>query len=200
MSWPTFAVAAEDWPILELGSALLAFVRDGDEGKLVLVIGEKQPEMLPYSFKVDAEGRAIEPVELEVSLHAKGVSVSCAGEVHGFPYESGSSKWALTVSSGASQTWAFDRFTIETPDATDTASEAGRTGRDGPKTAKDKPPSKPQAGEGVGGSGTQSTGAGSASDPARLAAGAGSLEVFTPPSVRSIRARIEAHLNKNSSR
>lgn len=111
---PTFSPAAENWPILSVGSASLAFIREGEEGKLALIVGQNVPQILPYSFKLDSAGRATGPVELELGQSAGNVSVSYGGKVTQFPTFT-TAALEVVIFSGTSQPWAIDRFSVEFP-------------------------------------------------------------------------------------
>ena len=63
---PHFAAAAANMPALEFGDALVAFARSGDDGVLVVLIGENEPVVLPFAFLLDEAGRSAEPLQIRL--------------------------------------------------------------------------------------------------------------------------------------
>jgi hypothetical protein len=172
---PTFSADTTDWGVLTVGSASLAFICDGEEGRLALLIGQQAPEILPYRFKLDGAGRAVAPVELEFGQRGGTVSLSYGGKTTQFPVTAVTSL-AIVISSGAGQPWAFDDFSVGTPDpvvagAASTVSQAATDTarlRQALATLAKKPAAPPDTAKPV-----------APPPPSRPET---ALEVFTPPS------------------
>jgi hypothetical protein len=72
---PTFALDAEDWAVLELGSAALVFAREAGTGYLALAVGATEVILHPHTIPLNDEGRASEPVSATLLWQGRRVSL-----------------------------------------------------------------------------------------------------------------------------
>jgi hypothetical protein len=187
---PVFSDQAEDWPIIGLGSAALAFTRKDGQGHLVLVVGETTGTNLPWVVPLDPAGK-LDPVELFLAYDsASGVGlIRFQDKVQSFDVPPNAKATEVWLSAGVPSDWPSDLMQVmlldlnpdQTGAAGSLAAESSKlTPTDKLQAALDKARAKNNAnstnaaaGGALGGGGTAAT-AGTVS----------MLEVFTPPSVR----------------
>jgi len=61
VSRPVFSAAPEDWTVLELGSSALVFAREGNQGALILIVGDAAPEVHLVPGELGDDGRPTDP-------------------------------------------------------------------------------------------------------------------------------------------
>jgi hypothetical protein len=205
---PYFGTEPADWPVLEVGSAALVFVRNGVTGQLHLVLGEEAPIVLPPSFALDAAGRSLEPLSVLIGRDGTELGLEVAGQMRSFPIDSATGDSVEVVASaGAAQPWAIDRLEVSVlPPATVAptgsspsdpgqwaAKKAATPDRANPTVESPASPSQPKPLPGLVPS-TAPEKTAQAAEPAR----ATTLEIFTPPAVRTGRAgKVRANVAKN---
>lgn len=126
---PALGPNPEDWPVLEIGGAALVFVRDGAQGKLLLVVGEGPATMLPWHFALDGEGLSAEVLTLSFGRQEAEVSIGMSGQMLQFPVPPASTMETV-VSAGATQPWVFQELTVTVATADPVSSTPFDTGFD----------------------------------------------------------------------
>lgn len=102
-----------NWPVLEIGSAALAFVRNGETGGLSLVLGDSAPITLPYVFKLDPNGLSIDPVHLTFALSDGIAAVSTQQKTLVFPIGFAVGEQSeVVVSAGGGSDLALINFSV----------------------------------------------------------------------------------------
>ena len=193
---PVLGTSSADWPVLEIGSAALLFSRDASGGKLVLAQGDSAPIELPIAFALDAQGRSKDPLTLGFSRHDSTITVQAGGQTLQFPAAGDLSLSAeVVISAGKSETWTFDSMEIAvepsaSPAVPDSPANAGGATSNSSASIKATTsptlnqrwaPTAPASQDVLGTSlSTPKSATGSSSS--------GSLEVFTPSSMRHGRA------------
>ncbi len=192
-SSPAFGLRAADLPVVELGDAALAFLRDGETGKLVLVLGDNPALTLPYEFALAGDGHSQEPLNLTLSRAGATVAVTTRGQTLHFPAGYSARPQEIVLSAGAGQAWPIQglALTAVTNQDASNARSSDSTSDQGNADQVRQQATKPTATTGaiasessatsVASSGTAIT---TAETPPRVI----TLEVFTPPSVRLGRA------------
>lgn len=194
---PVFSEQGEDWPILGLGSAALAFVRQDGQGHLVLVVNATTATDLPWTVSLDSAEKQ-DPIDLLLAydrMTGTGL-VSFQNQVQIFDVAPSVSPTELWLSAGVRSDWPVEILQVLLPDLDAVAAGAGNLQNTGTseagandtaqmlvnklRTALDQLRAKSEA-------------AGATSGPAisvdqTITAGVvSSLEVFTQPSVRQSR-------------
>lgn len=190
---PVFGVESDEWPVLELGSTSLVFVREDSIGRLVIVMGEAIPVALPFDIPLDPTGRSIEELTILLEQMEDSMLIVMSNQSKRQPLVT-SIKVPLSIvaSAGASSEWEFDQLAVavSTPDI-DTSSNTQTTNKitdwssSGSNFAH-RAQTTIQLGNTTGHLPAPY-------DLKKAASGAGNhgstaLEVFTPPSVRHGRA------------
>lgn len=193
-----FGLTPADAPVLEIGPAALVFLQSGAAGKLLLVVGESAPVVLPLSFVLDETGRSLEPLTINFARTGAMVSIEAAGQTLSFPAgPTTGSALEVVASAGASQEWAFDllEVTLLSPEPLGPADRGGFQAGDTLATGSGlaerkadgaKPPS--QSVRAAATAGTESTGGPASAAVPSVPTRASTLEIFTPPAVRHGRA------------
>lgn len=195
---PQFGLTPADWPVLEIGNAALVFMREGGTGKLALVLGTETPVELPGSYALDADGRSVEPLAVTFAREGAVVKVEAAGRKLSLPVAPAPEPGLEAVASaGAGNGWSLDRLEVATPTAeavtaaaaVDTSAGAP-AGSAGGTVDRKSGAANPKTEDGPSGTAAAPgpTGAPPAAAAATGKAGAGTLEIFTPASVRHGRA------------
>ena len=129
-----FGADPANWPVLEIGSAALVFVRYGEEGGLKLILGDKDPVVLPYVFKLDEHGRSVEPVQLTFALSGGMVAVNAQQKTQAFPGEFIAGAQAeVVLSAGAESDLSLTNFEVVLGANDVTGSDASRNSADSSK-------------------------------------------------------------------
>ena len=193
---PVFSEQGENWPILGLGSAALAFVRQEGQGHLVLVTAETAAVDLPWTVPLDSNGKqgSIDLLLAYDRVTGTGL-VSFQNQVRVFEVAPAVGPTDVSLSAGVRSDWAVDLLQVLLPDldaaATGTSNlENSSSSEPGPHDTGQLPVNKLRAAldqlrasEAAG----TSAGAATSADQTKVVAAVPSLEVFTPPSVRRTR-------------
>jgi hypothetical protein len=204
VSRPLFGQTAADWPVLQVGPAALAFTRQGNEGKLVLLLGEEL-SVLPLAVALDSHGRSAGPLELAVGYDAvAGICVvGFADQVMSFQGGANRAVIEVSLSAGAQNVWAHDSLDVQVfaPASVTPARSTGQpeaTNRPALLTAALE--KLQQAGSAAGpgnpdrtASATQSSNGPVAETPPPRRP---SLEIYTPPAVRRSAEAVRALIAK----
>lgn len=198
-SSPTFVAVPADWPILQVGPAALALVRNGNQGELVLLV-DNIARALPFGVTVDAAGHGIASVELAIGYSPashRGI-VMFNGKTEEFS-ASASGASEVVLSAGESRPWPFESLTAVTLDAPVAPSIAGNSLRTSPTSnsaglqASADIVRRMEAAWFASEQARQS-GAGSTGMETNPMASAVALEIFTPPAVRNDPASIRREI------
>jgi hypothetical protein len=198
ISQPFFGSTPADCPSLEVGPASLAFVRDNDEGELVLIVGETTQAALPAPMLLGEDGRSAQPLDLALSYDSACglVTVNVPGQpVLSVSGASSRSAVEVAIEAGTKTDWILGSFdvAVKTPDsssAPDNAADSSAGGKRDPSAtgkSSDAPASAssaPVASAGHLATASEGTTPKLATQPPAPAAARASLEIFTPPSVR----------------
>lgn len=192
-SSPVFGLVAADLPVLELGDAALVFLRDGETGKLVIVLSDNPALTLPYVIALTGDGRSQEPLSLTLSRAGATVTVSTRGQTLQFPAGYSARPQEVVLSAGAGQAWPIQGLALTLATSQDTNNAGSGDGGsssmkvDQVRQQATKPTGVASATSGEA-SGTLATADGTATAVAKAPSRPGTLEIFTPPSVRLGRA------------
>jgi hypothetical protein len=193
---PVLGVAAQDWPMLELGPAALVFARKGASGQLILVVASDAPVALPLTIALDAEGRSAEPVAVNMTVTGGLLTVTSGDQIWQFPIKAeASASQEVVASAGADHAWAFDSLRIDgaAVPVTDTGGFGAGSGAKPQSSADSSSPGSRPSAKASGRVFPANDFDSPASAPPKAAAPRASpppktLEVFTPPAVRHGRA------------
>jgi hypothetical protein len=189
---PVFAASAEDTAILELGPVALILTREGDQGCLMLDLGDSAPVVLPGRVALDEDGAGVSPVSLQLSyVRSSGaVTVTSFGQTSTFVCEASANPIEVVMTAGAKSALAIESLSIRESTPDDAAlgrSNLGHTGSEAKGFSA--------AADGVNGARPQAIGFGMVGAPPPRAAlataatqGSSSLEIYTPPGGRTGRA------------
>ena len=197
-SQPFFGTDPAGCPTLEVGPGSLAFTRDNNAGKLVLIIGNGMPMALPVPIPLGENGRSAQPLDITLGFDSMRGLVTVTIPGQSLAPVSGSASGStveVAVTAGTNTDWPLGSFDVvlATPDspsasgdgATTSASQKsgsalGDKGSDAPVSAATL--QRSGASHVVLATGGPDAIAASQSLPAATAHA--SFEVFTPPSVR----------------
>ncbi len=190
ISNPHFAIEPENWPVIELGSAVLIFARHDNIGYLVLAVGAENIAVHPSTVPLADDERSQEPIEAFLHRHGSTVSLVTA-DTRIELAAPGDELVTVVVAAGASHSWTLDRLavTLAIPDEVIPADL--RTGNDSPDGKADLAEriANERVAKGRYGPGSAGDNLGSVSRRPTVAASQGRpLEIYTPPSVRTHRA------------
>jgi len=124
VSSPVFADSPTDWPLLQVGPAALALIRNGNRGELVLLV-DSTARTLPFAVTVDDGGRGAAPLEIALGYSPasrRGI-VMLGNQIEEFNAAAGTSE--ISLSAGQNEPWAFDSLTAFVPDAAVSSSTNG---------------------------------------------------------------------------
>lgn len=191
-SRPAFGTSAGACPVLEVGSAALVFMHDGQAGVLVLVNGEKSAEVLPGSVSLDADGRAEEELKFTVEVSAQVARLQWGGRQVQIPLGESEGRLPVLLTAGTEADWFITGLALkQAAGSTQTA-----TSESGSATVATTTPAPSGSATATASDGRQPGDLGSGSPDARptsetqpsASATGSTLEVFTPPSVRQGRS------------
>jgi hypothetical protein len=198
VSQPFFGSDPGNCPSLEVGPASLVFARDNGMGQLVLIVGNGTPTALPVQIPLGPDARSAQPLDLTLSFDSASGQITVV--VPGQPLVSISgaasgSAIEVAVAAGNSANWTIGSFDVlvASPDASGNSGNAPNTsaGQKSDSSVGDKGSNAPvslitppPAGGGHPVSATGGPALITAAHQPSSAAHA-SLQIFTPPSVRS---------------
>lgn len=147
VSHPYFSAAAGSQPALEVGPAILTFLRD-EQGGAMILLGD-QFLALPFALALDKDGRSQEaldftlrydPAKQEAGLDVQGRSFTQLASAPTGPL-------TVAVSAGANADWTIDTLEIETKATTDNtrAGNANSSGTSAGNNANGNTPASPHA-------------------------------------------------------
>ena len=190
---PHFDAAAANMPTLEFGNALVAFARSGDDGALVVLIGENEPVVLPFAFPLEETGRSAEPLQLRLRFDPfnKRFSVDVGDQTLTIPGEPGHGGLpaTLALSAGGNEPLVVDSLQITLSEPATVAPDATAGGVNngsedaaaGPNQATARASAQAAIGSGV--SGGEATATPNVRTGAEAKAPTSStLEIYTPMS------------------
>jgi hypothetical protein len=111
-SSPVFGQTAADLPVLELGDAAVAFIRTGETGKLVLVLGNNPALTLPFEITLLSDGRSQESLKLTLGREGATVAVTIRGQTLHFPAGYTDKPQEIVLSAGESQAWPIQALAL----------------------------------------------------------------------------------------
>jgi len=195
-SSPQFGAVPADSPVLEIGTAALVFVQNGNTGKISLVVDDNAPVPLPFTFALDANGRSLAPLTLNFARQDGVVSVASGGQSQSFPVAPVTgSVLEIVVSAGADHDWPLDQLTVTllANNVVVPAMNNGNGQADSTKAKSDTPTTAgaaapPKSAGAVNGATTNGGPAAAGNARAATPAPALTLEVFTPSPIRHGRA------------
>jgi hypothetical protein len=187
VSRQVFSEQPENWPIIGLGSVALALIRQGGQGRLVLVTNETTATPLPWTVTLDTKSKD-DPIELFLAYDSVSgvVLVSFQNQVQSFDLAPSTTHFGVWLSAGATADWSLDvlQVMLLTPGANPTGPKANP----GANTAQTSLPDKFQAVlnnlQAFGSAPETTGGALGGTNTSGLPKNSFKLEVFTPPSVR----------------
>jgi hypothetical protein len=110
---PFVGTSADDWPVLEIGDAALLFARGGSTGNLLLVLGDKAPVELPFTFSLDAAGRSVVPLTVIFSRQGAAVHVGLADQTLEFSAgPAANSGLEVVASAGRADAWELQNLVV----------------------------------------------------------------------------------------
>ena len=110
---PSVGAKAEDWPVVELGSAALIFGRNGATGRVLLSLDGEAPQPLPLEFALDEEDRSKELLTLTLSRQGSRLSVEISGQtLQYFAKPAPSGGLEIVVSAGVSHGWTVGSLSV----------------------------------------------------------------------------------------
>ena len=183
---PEFSAKATEWPIAGVGPLAVAIVRKEAEGQLVLVVDETTAVDLKWSIPLEAKPAPIDLVLAYEPASGTGL-VSFQGQAKLFDVAPATGSTDVWLSAGEKFAWPFDELLVQifSPDTAE--SDAAGTGS--------KTPGKETAAEQLKAAVDHllaSGAGGTIAGPAPVAvvdtatqSPVSTLEVFTPPSVRT---------------
>ncbi|MBI3884658.1 MAG: hypothetical protein HY302_02855 [Opitutae bacterium] len=195
---PAIGLTATDWPVLEIGAAALVFLRDGETGKLALVLGTHSPVELPGSYALDVDGRSVDPLTVTFAREGAVGKVEAVGQKLSFPADpAGGPGLEVVASAGAGHDWSFDRLEVAlpagatvVPGAAERPFAGSRSGAaaGAPERERAGAETNPRISRFESDAEPDPAGAPGVAASAPAPAGAGTLEIFTPPAIRHGRA------------
>lgn len=125
-SRPYFGATSADWPVLQAGPVALVLTREGEVGRIALVVDETV-RMLPTEIALEASGRARDSLELVLGFDpAKKLGVvGLGGQVISMRGNASVATVQVALSAGTDKAWAQDwvEVLVLSPDEAETASE-----------------------------------------------------------------------------
>lgn len=115
VSRPYFSAVPADWAALEVGPAILTFVRESGGGGLLL-LGDT-PLALPFALPLDAAGRSRLPLDFILrfdALNGRAV-LSINQATYDVDATAPAGPVEIVLSAGRSQPWSLDRLEVELP-------------------------------------------------------------------------------------
>lgn len=183
---PTFGADASETPILEIGSVALAFVRLSEGGRIILLGSDGGSQTLGQSIALDAQGKALEPLQLDLVRRDRAVVVMHGAEKALAEIDSATSGSEVALSSGTAQSWSIAQLILTVPDAETAVPAKSQSATSADAVTLTAEPSKIRYSTG---NAATSDGTGDkAADTGRNQAVqrvTRALEIYTPASVRS---------------
>lgn len=141
---PVFGDAPEEWPVVQIGTNAIAFIRSGDRGALVLLIGTQSPIALPFSFALDEQGRMPDDLQLAFVVNDDTVGVSAQDQMATYPIGVAEGS-AIEVALAAGRNYDLPVSSLEIVVLAPTADTDDPTARDGKGQASGAEASGPEA-------------------------------------------------------
>lgn len=194
-SQPVFGQTATDLAVLELGDVAVAFLRERNMGKLVLVLGNNPAFPLPCEIALDASGRSADRLQLTVSREGATVAVTAQGRIWQFPagYSAGPQDVVISAGTGGWPIQDLALVVVATPDSAPGATKGieANPARGQADQVRQRIEGELTAGESSDTNmreGDARAGLPATVQPETPASTRPTLELFTPPSVRPGRA------------
>ncbi len=191
---PAFKVASDEWPILGLGPVALVFRPEDGAGHLLLASASGAVNPIPVRFPLDSTDRSKQPVEVFLAYDpSSGLTVIAVdGQVWSFTQMASQSSVEAMLAAGANESWTLDVLEAEvlTVETASTSKPSATAPRSMPQAAV-----KPMADQvkslivraptiPVNSLHSVVVAVGAAQAKPR----ASTLEIFTPPAIRSFGA------------
>lgn len=111
-SRPLFGTVAAELPVIELGDVALTFLRNGSEGKLVLVLGRNPAITLPFKVPLADDGRSEQPLDITFSRIGETVAINVHDQTMHFPGGLAGALYEIVLSAGSSHSWPIRGLTV----------------------------------------------------------------------------------------
>lgn len=186
---PAFTASAEEWPILEAGPAVLALIRQGDKGRMVLVTGDDTVVNVPWSIPLDDPQPPLDFILAYDATSGAGL-LSWEGQTQSFHVAATRRPIPLFLTAGATTAWPINEMTVlvlSGDQSDDTAARADASQKNLAATNRLEAAVR-QLNEKSESGGADSAARTADNGQAGVETPVSTLEIFTPPAVRSVRA------------